>query len=424
MRARIAVLSASLVLLGPLGPGCQGPPEPPQPEPGPVLSEPPREPFSSERAWQHLEVLTAIGPRPAGSEGGRQARAQLRGALEALDLEVHEQRITRTPEAGGPPLEIVNLVGVIPGSLPDLFVLAAPYDTRRFESFRFIGANDGGSGAALLLELARLLAANPLPYTTWIVFLDGEALPRGPGDPGPGRHGSRMLARRLVELDAIPAVRLLVVFNRVGDADLRIARDLLSHRAYREEFWRAAKRLDLGASFSPTSPYDSVVASHVPLAQAGVRSVVAIVDTSFGGGAPPGAYADSEDDDLAHCAPESLDSVGRVSIEALDTIAWRLAKIDRFAGSPGEGSGGPTPSPAGAWSDAVGGGGGDLTDARHSGGEAGDDVVGDGWEEAAGDAAPAAARAHEAAPELPDSDPKRGSEPPAAAEPGPRVPVR
>ena len=77
-----------------------------------MSSEPPREPFSSERAWQHLEVLTAIGPRPAGSEGGRQARAHLRGALEALDLEVQEQRITRTSEAGGPPLEIVNL-GVV-----------------------------------------------------------------------------------------------------------------------------------------------------------------------------------------------------------------------------------------------------------------------------------------------------------------------
>ena len=419
MRARIAVLSASLVLLGPLGPGCQGPSEPPEPEPGSVRSEPPREPFSSERAWQHLEALTAIGPRPAGSEGGRQARAHLRGALEALDLEVHEQRLTRTPQAGGPPLEVVNLVGVIPGSLPGLFVLAAPYDTRRFESFRFIGANDGGSGAALLLELARMLAANPLPYTTWIVFLDGEALPRGPGDPGPGRHGSRMLARRLVELDAIPAVRLLVVFNRVGDADLRIARDLLSHRAYREEFWRAAKRLDLGASFSPTSPYDSVVASHVPLAQAGVRSVVAIVDTSFGGGAPPGAYADSEDDDLAHCAPESLDSVGRVSIEALDTIARRLVKIDHFADLPGEGSGRPTPSPAGAWSEVVGGGAGELSDAGDSGGDAGDVIVGDGWDEAAGDAAPAASSPQEAAPEPPNSDPKQGSEPPAAAEPGP-----
>jgi hypothetical protein len=418
MRARIAVLSASLLLLGPLGPGCQGPREL-SPEPSPVGSEPVPRPFSSERAWQHLEALTAIGPRPAGSEGARQARAYLRDALGALDLEVHEQRLTRTPPGGGLPVEIVNLVAVIPGSLPGLFVLAAPYDTRRFESFRFVGANDGGSGAALLLELAQVFAVSPLPYTTWIVFLDGEALPRGPSDPGRGYHGSRMLARLLVEQEAIPAVRLLVVYNRVGDADLRIARDLLSHRAYREEFWRVAARLKLGASFPSTAPYDSLVASHLPLAEAGLRNVVAIADSSFGGGAPPGAYADSEDDDLAHCAPESLDSVGRVSIEALDTLARRLVKIDRFVGSPVEGAVGPSPSPAGAWAEAVAGAAGAVPSAGDTGGDVEDAVVGDAWEEAAADAKPDASNAQEGAPEPRNPDP----ESPAEAEPGLSAPV-
>ena len=416
MRARIAVLSASLLALGLIGPACQGSRE--RPEPAPVRAEPPQRPFSSERAWQDLGALTALGPRPTGSEGGRRARAHLRGALTALDLEVHEQRLTRTPEAGGAPVEIVNLVGVIPGSRPGLFVLAAPYDTRRFESFRFLGANDGGSGAALLLELARGFAARPLPYTTWIVFLDGEALPRGPEDPASGHHGSRMLARLLVEQDAIPAVRLLVFFNRVADADLKITRDLLSHRAYREEFWRAAARLELGRSFPPMAPYDSLVASHVPLAEAGLRSVVAIVDSSFGGGASPGAYADSEDDDLAHCAPESLERVGRVSIEALDTIARRLVKIDRFAGAPTEGSGAPTPSPAGSWSEPVGGGAGDVTASEAAAGRAGAGAVGDGWDEVAPDAEPSASSAQEAAAEPRNGAPTGGSEPPAEAEPG------
>ena len=57
----------------------------------------------------------------------------------------------------------------------DLVVLAAPFDSRHFESFTHLGVNNGASGAALLLEMARVLKINPLPYTVWLAFLDGEA---------------------------------------------------------------------------------------------------------------------------------------------------------------------------------------------------------------------------------------------------------
>ena len=131
-------------------------------------------------------------------------------------------------------------------SVTRLIVLAAPYDTRPFESFRFVGANDGGSGAALLLEIARNLTERPLAYTVRIYFLDGEApqLAEEPDRTRKGLFGSRSLARDLVEEQQLAKIRLLVVFNRVADADLRIARDLYSHRIYRDEFWRAGARLD------------------------------------------------------------------------------------------------------------------------------------------------------------------------------------
>ena len=65
-----------------------------------------------------------------------------------------------------------------------------------------------------------------------------------------------------------------------------------------------------------------------------MRSVVAIEDTSFGGDEAPGVFADSAEDVPAHCAPESLETVGLVALEALDTIGRRLAKIDRFSRVP------------------------------------------------------------------------------------------
>ena len=70
------------------------------------------------------------------------------------------------------------------------------------------------------------------------------------------------------------------------------------------------------------------------MSRCGVRASVALVDTRYGGDEPPGAYAETAEDVPAHCAPESLESVGIVALEALGTIGRRLEKIDRFARSP------------------------------------------------------------------------------------------
>ncbi len=132
----------------------------------------------------------------------------------------------------------------------------------------------------------------------------------------------------------LPYIRLLVGFNRVCDADLAITRDLGSHRTYREDFWNAAARLGHEDIFQSGQPFETVLGSHRPFADAGARRVVFISDSIFGGQESPGLYADTEDDDLEHCSSNSLQVVGRVSLEALRTISQRLAKIDRFSTSP------------------------------------------------------------------------------------------
>jgi hypothetical protein len=270
-----------------------------------------------------------------GTEGARQAREYIHHELAALDLEVVEQRFRVEGAWREEPIQLVNVAARLPGRSSDIFLLVAPYDTRQVQSFRFLGVNDGGSGAAALLEMARVLSADPLPYTTWVVFLDGEAPgPEGGAAARPSHYGSRALAQRLSADSALAQLRLAVILNRVCDADLKVARDLLSHRIYREEFWRAAVRLGRTDAFPPGASFESPAASHHALSAVGLRRVVALVDTAFGGDEPPGLYAGTEDDDLEHCSAESLDAVGRVSLEALGTISQRLAKIDRFADSP------------------------------------------------------------------------------------------
>jgi Zn-dependent M28 family amino/carboxypeptidase len=237
------------------------------------------------------------------------------------------------------PLELVSLVAEIRGESPQRFVLAAGYDTRRFEQFPFVGANDGASGPALLLELARVIQAHPLPYTTWIVFLDGEA-PVGAGAEAPPPTGSQALAQELLAQGAAAPVRLVVTFQQVGDAELRVARDLRSHRLFREEFWLAAARLGRNEAFRTDDAFESPPGSHLAFIAAGFRGVVQVTDSSYGGEVPPGAWANSEDDTPERCSPRSLEAVGAVTLEALDRIAGRLAKIDRFT-RPGAAAGVP-----------------------------------------------------------------------------------
>jgi hypothetical protein len=291
--------------------------------------------FDADRAWADLVALAEIGPRVMGTEGAARARGYIRGELEKLDLRINEQRVRVKIGKDAEPMHLLNFGAEIVGTSSDILLLVAPYDTRAYESFEFLGVNDGGSGAAVLLEFARVFAADPLPYTTWLVFLEGEASLESGGGPAPRSHlGSVALAQRLRELGAMNQVRLAVVLNRVCDADLRIGRDLRSHRIYREEIWRAAARLDRREAFPSGASFESIDESHIPLSNAGLRRVVAVADTSFGGDEPPGLYAGSKDDDLAHCSAESLATVGMVTLEGVEAISNRLARIDRFVESP------------------------------------------------------------------------------------------
>ena len=149
--------------------------------------------FDGAAALRHVERLVAIGPRVAGSPGGAQARAYLVGELKRLPaLQVQVKSFEAETPHGR--MAMANVVAVLPGRRPDVVMVAGHYDTKLFNEFRFVGANDGGSSAALLLELARQLAATPRDYTYWLVWFDGEEArgdvdrPRQPLRLPPSRH--------------------------------------------------------------------------------------------------------------------------------------------------------------------------------------------------------------------------------------------
>ncbi len=313
--------------------------------------------FQTERAWADLETMAAIGPRPLGSEGVEQTRRYLRGELEALGLEVEEIDFAQVYEeeqaalaaaateeasagegesveevfsdgaaegadpAAGPSVEELGhlprvLWAEIPGELSDVVLLGAAYATTPDEEGP--AANGVASGPAVVLELARQVAAQPLDYTTWVAFLEAS-----PGEQavGTGRVWAQILEREGV----LSRIRMAMIFRRVGGIDLQIERDLRSHRSSREAFWRAATRGGKAGIFRGDVPTEPSEAAHQALRDAGIKRVVAFV-----GELPEDAPADT----LDQVSPESLGAVGQVALDGLGDITTRLAKVDRLLPPP------------------------------------------------------------------------------------------
>jgi len=128
--------------------------------------------FDGAAALRHVERLAAIGPRPAGSPAGARTRRYIVDALKAAAVSVRVEAFEADTPHGR--LAMANVVAVLPGRRPDVILIGGHYDTKWFRELMFVGANDGGSSTALLIELARRLRERPREYTYWIVWFDGE----------------------------------------------------------------------------------------------------------------------------------------------------------------------------------------------------------------------------------------------------------
>ena len=296
-----------------------------------------REP-SGARAWRHMEALTEIGPRVYGTPGAEAARAYLRAQLEASGLTVEDLTTTvQLKMAGGPEggvsRELNHLRVRLPGASPGVLMLLAHYDSVELtgdDAPTLVDANGSASGAALLLELARVFSVRERPYSLEFVFVDGEAgstnLPLG--------AGSASLVFNLGEANELERIRTAFVLDQVADADLQIARDLRSERASRELIWREAARLGYDGAFPRNAEFRSPPSAHRAFLDKRFTRIVAIVDDSYGGSEAPGLYWNSEQDTLDRCSPESLEVVGKVVVGGIEALAARLARIDRFVRSP------------------------------------------------------------------------------------------
>jgi glutaminyl-peptide cyclotransferase len=276
-----------------------------------VLQAPAVPRFDSNRAWEHLRQLVTLGPRPAGSAAIESSRRYIKGQLAAAGITVTDQAWDDQTPLGA--VHLVNLVATIPGASKNRIVIAGHYDTKRFRDFTFVGANDGGSSAAFLLEIARVLKARGNALTVELLFLDGEeAVVEWQGNDH--TYGSRHYVETAKRNGSLASLKAMVLVDMIADRDLRIKRDLNSTPWLTNIVWDAAKQQKLTAYFPAEST--QIEDDHLPFLQAGVPSVD-IIDLEY----PPWHTAG---DNLDAVSARSLQVVGDVVLAALPQIEARF----------------------------------------------------------------------------------------------------
>jgi Zn-dependent M28 family amino/carboxypeptidase len=272
--------------------------------------------FDSNLAWEHLRQLVALGPRPAGSPALDQSRTYIRQQLAAAGVASTDQAWDDQTPVGK--VRMVNLIATIPGKRTDRIIFAGHYETKLFREFRFVGANDGGSSAAFLIELARVLKARNNLFTVELLFLDGEeAFFEWAGNDH--TYGSRHYVESARRDGSLAGLKALVLIDMIADRNLRIKRDGNSTPWLTDLIWDAAQRQKLDAFFVQDTTM--IEDDHLPFLAAGVPSVD-VIDLEY-------EVWHTSKDTLEAVSARSLQVVGDVVVAALPQIEARLSKSAR-----------------------------------------------------------------------------------------------
>lgn len=259
-----------------------------QPEPASVS-------FDGQRAYADVQTQVAFGPRSPGTDGHAQIVAWMRAELESAGWQVEVQE----SEALGHPVQ--NIVAKRGDASPQI-ILGAHYDSRMYadndpdpanHTQPVPAANDGASGVAVLLELARTLPKDSVP--TWLVFFDAE-------DNGRIEGWDWILGSREFVKNNVLQPRAVVVIDMIGDADLNIYKERNSNAGLTDEIWGVANSLGYEKQFIAEYKY-SMEDDHTPFLEAGIPAVD-IIDFDY-------PYWHTVGDTTDKVSAESLEVVGK-----------------------------------------------------------------------------------------------------------------
>ena len=271
--------------------------------------------FDGARAFKDLEQLVALGPRPPGSQALERAREYITAQLACAGVEVRRDPFAASTPIGRIPM--VNIVGLLSGTSSDVVIVAGHYDTARLKGMAFVGANDGGSSGAELLELARVLSRRSHVLTYWLVFFDGEeAIDHWSASDS--LYGSRHFVEALRGSGKLREVQAVILLDMVGGHDPQFRPEANSTPWLRDVVFTSADRLDYRNAF-PSGGALPVDDDHQPFLAAGVPAVDMIDFAPFLRG-----YHHTAEDTIDRCSPDTLAMIGRVVLATLGELERRM----------------------------------------------------------------------------------------------------
>ncbi len=274
--------------------------------------------FDSQRAYNNLLEQCSLGPRNPGSKGHSAAKKYIAETVLELADTVLLQDFSFDVYGEKKSYNGTNIIARYNVSSPIQVLIGAHWDTRPWADKDtdksnnrkpIIGANDGASGVAVLLELARLLKLSPASIGINLVFFDAE-------DSGVSGNNESYCKGSIYFSKNIPikGIKEGIILDMVGDKELSlpIERNSLSfHGKLVRALWDRAKHLELSAFKGVVGP--AIYDDHVPLYEYAGIPAIDIIDFRY-----PNAFTNywhTMDDVPQNCSPKSLEQVGMLMVD-------------------------------------------------------------------------------------------------------------
>jgi glutaminyl-peptide cyclotransferase len=275
-------------------------------------AEPPG--FNSVRAMRFTREVVAFGPRPIGSANHKKLESYILSHLKGQIVE-NDAFTTDTPEGSFP---VHNIIAKFPGTKDGIIVIAGHYDTNYpLRNTGYVGANDGGSSTAILLELANQIGPKKRDgYGIWLLWTDAEEAVKN-WSATDSLYGTRHLAEKWEKDGTLKKIKAFLLADMIGDADLNIERDTNSTPWLEDLVLEAATRIGYQSHFFARSI--AIQDDHLPFVERGVPSAD-LIDLDYGYG---DVFHHTPQDSLDKLSPKSLEITGRVILETVRLLDQR-----------------------------------------------------------------------------------------------------
>ena len=270
--------------------------------------------INATRTMQYVKEIVAFGPRPIGSANHKKLEQYIVSHLKGDTVE-DDAFVADTPEGK---LPVRNIIAKYPGAKDGIIVIAGHYDTNYpLRNSGYVGANDGGSSTAILLELAnQLRGAKRSGYSVWLFWTDGEEAVKN-WTATDSLYGAKHLADKWQKGGTLKKIKAFLLADMIGDADLNIEHEQNSTPWLEDLVLQSATKLGYQSHFFERRV--AIEDDHIPFVHMGVPSAD-LIDLDYGYG---NVFHHTPQDTLDKLSPKSLEIVGNVILETVRAVDSR-----------------------------------------------------------------------------------------------------